>query len=104
MMGRIRDMIHEEYLKHGTRPDGAMKLDKKDPELSGEKPPEPIKIKRPRTIGNVFTAIEAQRAYNPNIPSIPSPQPAPANTFQKGVTPALDNSGPWGSAQPKGER
>jgi len=36
-MAKIKDMLHEEYLGKGTRPDGAMKLTviEKNPEFSG---------------------------------------------------------------------
>jgi len=97
----IRQLVHEEYLKNGTRPKGAKVSDIKD---IPEKPPAPIETKRRRGIGDVFVALQAQKVYNPNMPSIPSPQPAPSNTFQKGVTPALDNSGEWGGPAQKGER
>jgi hypothetical protein len=68
--------------------------------------PEPIKpeISKPvakpkRTLGNIYVALEAQRIYNPGMPSVPSP--APANTFEKGITPALDTSGAWGQPEKK---
>lgn len=98
-MATIKQLIHEEYLKNGTRPKGA-KASKEIP----EKAPAPIPVKRQRGIGDVFTALQAQKVYNPNMPSIPNPQPAPANTFQKGVTPALDTGGAWGSPTPQGEK
>jgi len=102
---KVKDMLHEEYLKNGTRPVKTKTSEiKEHPELSGEKPPELITRKRKRGLGDVFVALQAQKVFNPNIPSIPSPQAAPANTFQKGVTPALDNSGSWGAAAEKGER
>ncbi len=73
------------------------------------KPPEPVAPpkpappeKRKRTLGDIYVALEAQKIYDPNIPSVPAP--APANTFAKGVTPALDTSGAWGGPAQKGER
>lgn len=105
-MPGIKQMLHERYLSHGARPDKSMKITdlKANPELSGEKPPVPIKVKRPRSLGDVSVALESQRVYNPGLPSMPSPQPAPANTFQKGTTPAMDNTGAWGKPAEKGER
>lgn len=102
---RVKDMLHEEFLKNGTRPQKTKAAEiKEHPELSEEKPPELITRKRPRGLGDVFVALQAQKVFNPNMPSIPSPQPAPANTFQKGVTPALDTGGAWGSPTPQGEK
>ena len=77
---------------------------KANPEFSGQKPPAPVKVKRQRSLGDVSIALEAQRVYNPGLPSMPSPQPAPANTFQKGTTPAMDNTGAWGGPAERGER
>ena len=105
-MARIKDMLHEAYLGNGVRPAGITKITelKESPELSGEKSPAPIKIKPKRSLGDVFVALEAQKVFNPNIPSIPSPVPPPANTFQKGTAPALDNTGAWGKPAERGER
>lgn len=102
VMETIKDMLHEEYVKRGTRPKGAKVSDLKG--ITPEKIPAPVVIKRKRGLGDVFVALQAQKVYNPNMPSIPSPQPAPANTFQKGVTPALDTGGAWGSPTPQGEK
>jgi hypothetical protein len=98
----IKDLLHEDYLAKRPPAKGKMSDLKDNPELSGETPPAPMKVKKPRTIDNVFVALEAQKVYFPQIPSVPNPQPAPANTFQKGVTPALGNTGAWGA--PEGEK
>ena len=102
MMATINELLHKEFLE--THPVGSAKEVKKNPDLPGEMPPAPVKVKRHRTLGDVFVALQSQKVYDPGIPSVPSPQPAPANTFQKGVTPALDTSGAWGGPAPAGER
>lgn len=99
-MAKIKDMLRDDYLSKGADTSGAkIKEIKENPELSGEKPPVPIPIKKPRTLGNVFVALEAQKIYFPQLPSIANPAPAPANTFQKGVTPAMDSTGAWGQGE-----
>jgi len=66
-------------------------------------PPKPLRKKR--TLGDIYTALEAQRVFNPGLPSIPKPPSAPpANLAGKGTAPNMDNSGPWGGPAPKGER
>jgi hypothetical protein len=62
-------------------------------------PPKPEKMTGPkapkrRTLGDVYTALEAQRIYNPGMPSIP--KPAPANLMDQGVAPNLGTEGAWG--------
>jgi len=98
----IKDLLHEDYL--AKRPPATGKILKENPELSGETPPPPIKVKKPRTLDNVFVALEAQKVYFPDMPSVPNPVPAPANTFQKGVTPAMDSTGAWGGQTETGKR
>ena len=66
------------------------------------KPAEPVKapvpVKKKRTLGDVYTALEAQRIFNPAIPSIAKPpMPAPANQQNIGTAPAMDMTGGWGS-------
>lgn len=58
--------------------------------LSNDKPSKP-----PRTLGDPYLALECQKAYNPQTPSVV--RPAPANLMNKGVGPSLDTEGSWGS-------
>ena len=71
--------------------------------LLGKPPAPPKPVRKKRTLGNIYTALEAQRVFNPGMPSVPTPpvplkppSAAPANLGNKGTATALDNSGPWG--------
>jgi hypothetical protein len=60
------------------------------------KPPEPPKAPKPkgRTLGNIYAALEAQKIYNPSMPSVP--KPSPANASAQGLAPNLGTEGAWG--------
>jgi hypothetical protein len=70
---------------------------KPEPEIV--KPPASEPGKPKRTLGDIFVALEAQKVYNPQLPSVQKPEAPPANTFGKGTAPAMDTEGAWG--QPK---
>jgi hypothetical protein len=99
-MGEVKDMLLKAYLKNGARPPDIRPVDKKiDPELSGIKPPKPIPVEKPRTLGDITTAMMAQKIYNPGAPPAPkSPSKAMQNT---GTTDAMSLDGPWGRPQDK---
>ena len=71
-MGEIRDMIQKTYAKKGEDLPGA----KGHPITEGAKPPKPIPVKRPRSVGDISIAIKAQQIYNPGAPPAP-PMKAP---------------------------
>jgi len=56
--------------------------------------PPPMKIAK--TIGDIGAILEAQRIYNPNIPSVPSPKAPPQAQVDMGVASKSDMSGSWG--------
>jgi hypothetical protein len=96
VMGEIKDMLLKAYLKKGIRPN-APKVDKKvDPELAAVKPPAPIKVETPRTVGDITIAMAAQRIFNPNLPPAPaSAKPPSGGMLEQGVTPVLDIKSKW---------
>lgn len=58
--------------------------------------PEPVAPKTTkRTLGNIHVALEAQRIYNPSMPSIPKPQPAPSKPEEQGVAPKMGMDSGW---------
>jgi hypothetical protein len=60
--------------------------------------PEPVVPKTTkRTLGNIHVALEAQRIYNPAMPLIPKPTPAPSKPEDQGVAPKLGTDGRWGT-------
>lgn len=77
---------------------------------------EPAKqVRKKRTLGDIYTALEAQRIYNPGMPSVPRPPAAsmpqqkpptaaPANLAERGTAAALDMSGGWGKPEAVGEK
>lgn len=60
----------------------------------------PAPQKRKRTLGDIYSALEAQRVYNPQIPSVPKPiAAAPANEQERGTVQALDTTGRWNTEE-----
>jgi hypothetical protein len=49
-----------------------------------------------REMGDMATIIEAQRLYNPQMPSVPSVKPPPAAQAGAGTAGKADMSGSWG--------
>lgn len=101
-MSEIKDMLLKAYLKKGARPPEAPKPDKKtDPEMSG-KPPKPIPVDKPRTLGDITLAMAAQRIYQPNLPPAPPSPKAPNKAMlDQGTAPAMGMEGPWGTPETK---
>jgi hypothetical protein len=99
-MGEVKDMLLKAYLKKGSRPPQEKPVDKKvDPELSGSKPPKPIPVETPRTLGDITTAMKAQQIYNPGAPPAPK---SPSKAMQgQGTGPAMGMDGPWGKPEDK---
>ena len=96
-MSELKDMILKTYLKKGTRPAQAKppKGEQAEPELSSKTPPKPIPVEEPKTLGNITTAMAAQRIYNPQMPPAPK---SPTKTMQdQGTGPASGMTGPWGT-------
>jgi hypothetical protein len=92
-MGEVKDMLLKAYLKKGAKQPKAKAPEKKAPDLPAASPP-PIKVEKPRTLGNITTAMMAQRIYNPQMP--PAPKSPSKAMVDKGTGPAMDISGPWG--------
>lgn len=99
-MGEVKDMLLKAYLKKGARPPEAKPVDKKaEPELSGVKPPKPIPVEKPRTLGDITTAMAAQRIYNQALPPAPK---SPSRSMQDtGTADAMSLNGPWGKPEDK---
>lgn len=95
-MGEIKDMLLKAYLKKGARPN-APKIDKKvEPEFAAVKPPPPLKVETPKTVGDLTIAMRAQQIYNPSLPPAPpSAKPPSGGMLEQGVTPALDIKAKW---------
>ncbi len=58
-------------------------------------PPKPVEPKG-RTLGSIHVALEAQRIYNPSIPSVPKPALAPSKPEDQGTAPGLGPAAGWG--------
>jgi hypothetical protein len=61
-------------------------------------PKAPVSTKR--TLGDIHVALEAQRVYNPSMPSVPKP-PAMNNPQAQGTAPKLGTEGRWGNPEKK---
>jgi hypothetical protein len=91
----VKEMILKAYLKGGARPAVAQKVD--EPKVS--KPPKPIPVDNPRTLGDITTAMMAQQIYNPGAPPAPK---SPSKAMQgQGTAPAMGMQGPWGKPEDK---
>lgn len=67
---------------------------------SGEVMTEPEKKKKKhfiRSLGNVYSAAEAQRIFNPNLPPTKPKGPTAAQT-ELGTSSTMDLEGNWGQA------
>jgi hypothetical protein len=94
-MGEVKDMLLKAYLKKGKK----SAAPKAKAATVTAKPPAPIPVERPRTLGNITTAMMAQRIYNPSMPPAPK---SPSKAMQdQGTAPALGMEGPWGKPEPK---
>ncbi len=62
------------------------------------KPPAPPQTKK-RTLGDIYTALEAQRVYSPGAPSIPKPMPATSLPLEQGTASKLGTEGRWGTEE-----
>jgi hypothetical protein len=69
------------------------------PEVKPLAKPSPARPKR--TVGDIYVAMEAQKVYNPQMPSVPKPQAPPANLNERGSSASLDTSGAWGKPKEK---
>jgi hypothetical protein len=88
-MSEVKDMILKAYLKGGAKP-VAQKVD--EPKVT--KPPKPIPVDNPRTLGDITTAMMAQQIYNPGAPPAPK---SPSKAMQgQGTAGAMSLDGPWG--------
>lgn len=95
-MSEIKDMLLKTYLKKGARPEA--KKAEKAPELSA-KPPKPIPVETPRSLGDLTMAMAAQKIYNPNMP--PAPKSPSKAMVDQGTAGALGLQGPWGTPEQK---
>jgi hypothetical protein len=94
-MSEIKDMLLKTYLKKGARP----ATNNQVPE-SVKKPPKPIPVETPRTMGDITMAMAAQRIYSPDLPpSPPSPKSPSKTMMDQGTGPAMGMDGPWGKPQ-----
>ena len=88
-MGEVKDMLLKAYLKKG-KPTA-----KASSPVAPSKPPAPIPVERPRTLGNITLGMMAQRIYDPSRPPAPkSPSKAMAD---QGTGPAMSLQTPWGA-------
>jgi hypothetical protein len=88
-MGEVKDMLLKAYLKKGA-PTAKAKAP-----VAPSKPPAPIPVERPRTLGNITLGMMAQRIYDPSRPPAPkSPSKAMAD---QGTGPAMSLQTPWGA-------
>jgi len=93
-MGEIKDMLLKAYLKKGPKPQTP-----REPAKTAAAPPKPAPVEKPRTLGNITTAMLAQRIYNPQLPPAPkSPSKAMVN---QGTADAMSLNGPWGKPEDK---
>ena len=72
---------------------------KSEPVPVKKAPPPPQEKKR--TLGDIFVALEAQKVYQPNLPSVPQPQAPPANMQDQGTAPNLGTTGSWNTPEEK---
>jgi hypothetical protein len=59
-------------------------------------PVQKIPQKREKTLGDMGAIIEAQRLYDPQVPSVPSAKPPSAAQAEAGAVGKTDMSGSWG--------
>jgi hypothetical protein len=92
-MGEVKDMLLKAYLKKGAQ--------KQAPKAEAvpAKPPAPIPVERPRTLGNITLGMLAQKIYFPNMP--PAPKSPPKAMLDQGVAPAMGMTGPWSTPEEK---
>ena len=89
-MGEVKDMLLKAYLKKGAKPTA-----KATTPVVPAKPPAPIPVERPRTLGNITLGMMAQRIYDPSRhPAPKSPSKAMAD---QGTGPAMSLQTPWGA-------
>ncbi len=60
----------------------------------------PVERKK-RTLGDIYVTIEAQKIYNPNLPSVPRPIAPPANQQKQGSAANIGTEGRWGKPEAK---
>ena len=90
-MGEVKDMLLKAYLKKGEK----AAAPKAKAATVTAKPPAPIPVERPRTLGNITLGMMAQRIYDPSRPPAPkSPSKAMAD---QGTGPAMSLQTPWGA-------
>lgn len=103
-MGEIKDMLLKTYLKKGARPAAIAKKSEEAPEIPKGPPPKPIPVESPKTLGDITTAMAAQRIYNPQMPPAPPSQKAKAPNkamLDQGTASAMGMGGPWGTPEQK---
>ena len=88
-MGEVKDMLLKAYLKKGA-PTAKAKAP-----VAPARPPAPIPVERPRTLGNITLGMLAQKIYFPNMP--PVPKSPPKSMQDQGTGPAMSLQTPWGA-------
>ena len=73
-------------------------LDKPKPEPVDKKITPKISKVYNRSMGDVYAPAEAQRIFNPGMPSAAKPKAPTAAQMGAGTTAAMDTTGRWGTA------
>jgi hypothetical protein len=85
-VGEIKDMLLKTYLKQNAKKAPA----KGEPKVDLAKPPKPIKVERPKTVGDISISMRAQKIYSPGGPPVPPMKP-PNNAMMDHGTAASMN-------------
>lgn len=65
--------------------------------MKAELPKPAAPARKKRTLGDIYSTLEAQRIYTPGMPSIPKPPAAPpANLQERGTAASIGTEGAWG--------
>lgn len=72
-------------------------LEKPKAEPVDKKIPAKMSKSYSRTMGNVYAPAEAQRIFNPGMPSAQKPKAPPAAMVDTGSADSMDTTGRWGT-------
>jgi len=90
MAETLRGMIYKSFSKMPEKKRVEMKAEELVPVNVGA----PIKVEKPKSVGDVTISAQAQRIYNPNMPPAPPKAPTAAQSEQ-GTGPAMDLASKW---------
>jgi hypothetical protein len=87
----LREMIYKSF---ATMPKKEQKQAKADGIVPPVRPPAPIKVDSPRSVGDVTIAMQAQSIYSPNLPGAPPSAPN-AKQMDTGTVSEMEPKSKW---------